>query len=507
MDAQPVPPEVDRALETLGSSYRVPREQPAPTPPPETTRERDAAIPSNPYPEAPSERHYDPRASTKQLTSNRTDLMNEQVDLAGRKGEIDAERETQRAAAAGELEQRNRQGFEATQGRVEQNRTDRAALEAQAADRLARITQLVDQGPPKPSVMSKVMGIIGTVLSVAGGNERAQAMGRGVSMLGQSMQGDSSEWKQQIAGNQAVHSQLLAAAQNEGDDSESGITVEKGLQDLGAGVYNSALERIKAESQSEEVKRAASELQNGLLMKFTEGDLKHRAAAQRKRADDLLYNMGDDQLAAELAAGHGGKRGHDIYMDRAADSQKLRKGELELQHTQAQIDKARGEAAGGPKLTEAQEKRDVLVQGAKGAYERLLPIEGDFNRGATKEKWLPDLVRTEETLQQRADIKNLAMAVLRAESGASIPEAEINAKYESLPVNSGDPEVRSQGLRDLVTAFEALDVRGRLPKGDGKARGRADQVVKPVGGPGGGGAPAQSREPLARNTRGPGGGM
>jgi hypothetical protein len=505
MDAQPVPPEVDRALETLGSSYRVPREQPAP--PPETTRERDAAIPSNPYPEAPSERHYDPRASTKQLTSNRTDLMNEQVDLAGRKGEIASEGYQQQAAAAGELEQRNRQGFEATQGRVEQNRTDRAALEAQAADRLARITQLVDQGPPKPSVMSKVMGIIGTVLSVAGGNERAQAMGRGVSMLGQSMQGDSSEWKQQIAGNQAVHSQLLAAAQNEGDDSESGVTVEKGLQDLGAGVYNSALERIKAESQSEEVKRAASELQNGLLMKFTTDDLAHRAKAQRQRADDMLYNMGDDQLAAEIAAGHGGKRARDIYANIAKQSQDVREGEAKISLTQAQADKARRESEGGPKLTDAQEKRDVLVQGAKNAYDRLLPTEGRLNRGATNEQWVPDIATSTDSLQQRADIKALFAANLRAASGASISEGDVQSAWEANPVNSGDPQVRQQAVRDVIKAFESLDVRGRLPKVDEQARGRADQVVKPVGGPGGGGAPAQSREPLARNTRGPGGGM
>lgn len=507
-DAQPVPPEVDRALETLGSSYRVPRSEEPAQPPPESMRDRDAAIPSNPYPEAVSNRDYDPHASTRQLQSERVDAQNEALDLKGRQGEIASEGLTQQAAAAGELEQRNRQGMQATQQRVDTNRNDRAALEAQANERLQRITQLVDQGPPKPSTMSKIMGIIGTVLSAAGPNDRAQAMGRGVAMLGQSMQGDSSAWQQEIAGNQAVHSQLLAAAKNEGDDSESNVTVEKGMQDLGAGVYNAALARIQATTQSEEVKRVASEFQNDLRAKFVDADLKGRAGAQKGRGDDVLYRMPMETLAQEIANGNVGKRGQQIYQERAKDSQGVRKGEADLEHTAAQTEHLRQEGANGPKLTEAQEKRDVLVQGAKGAYERLLPLEGDFNRGATKETWIPDIARTQDTLQQRADIKNLGMAVLRAESGANIPDHEIAAKYEALPVNSGDPDVRAQGLSDLITAFEALDVRGRLPKSDAKARSSADRVVRPLGGPGGGGAPEQdSRQPVARNLRGPGGGM
>ena len=96
------------------------------------------------------------------------------------------------------------------------------------------------------------------------------------------------------------------------------------------------------------------------------------------RADDVLERMDPDLLAQEIAAGHVGERGQAIYAKRMKRSQDLRENEAKIANLTA-------EGRAGPKLTEAQEKRDVLVQGAKAAYERLLPLNGDFNRGATKE--------------------------------------------------------------------------------------------------------------------------
>jgi hypothetical protein len=458
-----VPSDTNRALEMLGSGYRVP--EPA-----------QRELPPNPYEEPPrpprvSEQPFNPNAGTRHLRNEYTAGQNEALDLKGRQGEIASQGFDAQAAAAGEMEQQRREGFSRVQQRVDENRTQQRAYEAQAHERFNRISQLVD-APPDQS-RGKVLRIIGAVLSAT---DRGAAVGRGLQMLGQSMAGDVQGWAQQIEAQKMAQGSALAMAAHEQGDSEHELKTEQALADMGFGVYSASLERIKAEAASQEAVRVADELQNGLRQKYVEHqlDINARSAAagaqrQRSQADDVLYNMPLEALATAIAEGKAGKHGQEIYMQRAKNSQDVREGEAKIANLTAES-KA--------KLTEAQDKRDVLVQGAKSAYDRLLPLEGKFNRGATKETWLPDLMRSEQTLQQRADIKNIGMAVLRAESGASIPDHEIEAKYEALPVNSGDPEVRAQGLKDLLTAFEALDVRSRIPQGGEDARERADRVVQ-----------------------------
>ncbi|HEX6239956.1 MAG TPA: hypothetical protein VFZ61_03645 [Polyangiales bacterium] len=340
--APALPADTQKALEMTGGKFRVPAEEPRPQ---ESMREREAAIPGNPYPEAVSGRDFNPRASSGTLQRERTEHMNEALDLKERQGEIASEGMDRQARAAGELEQSRREGIAATRQRVEQNRTEKLQFEQQANERLARITAMVDKGPPQPGVGAKVMQIIGAVMSAAGGPEAG--LGRGMAMLGQSMAGDKDGWLREIQANQSVHQQLMQAAQAQNADSSAEIGVEQGLQELNAGVYNAELERIKAETNSQEVKRVASELQNGLRSQFVDAELQKRGTAQRTRGDDVLWRMPMDQLAEQIAAGNVGKHGQEIYQQRAKASQGVRKGEAELEQTAAETEKLRRGNAGG----------------------------------------------------------------------------------------------------------------------------------------------------------------
>ena len=495
-----LPPNTDKALEMTGGRPR------------ESLREREAAIPGNPYPEAVSDRDFNPRASTGTLQRERTEHMNEALDLKGRQGEIASRGMDRQAEAAGELEQGRRDGIAATRQRVEANRAQRQALEAQANERLGKISQMVDN---RPEARGQMMQIIGAVLSAAPGG--AGGIGRGLAMMGQSMNNRVQEWMQEIGANQALHNQLLAAAREEQGDSEHEVRIESGLQELAAGVYNAELEKIKAETQSEEVKRAASVLQNGLRSQFTDAELQKRTAQQAKRGDDMLWRMPMDQLAEQIAAGNVGKHGQEIYQQRAKASQGVRKGEAELEQTAAQTEKLRREGEGGPKMTESERKVDSVVKGIageNGPYARLSKIVTDAGGDTSRmdmprfgvggvSSVLPNALVPEENLQQDADLNALIGAVLRAESGASITQDEVANKRRGLGLDSSDETVRAQGLQSLLQQVRSIDTHGRL-QGSGRGAVRFSPEQPKRAGPGGGGAPVASRP---AGGGGPGGGL
>jgi hypothetical protein len=338
--APAVLPDTNRALAALGANYRVPEPEHRELPPNPS---------EEPAPPPVSERSFNPNVGTPQLMREQTAGQNEALDLKQRQGDIASESFDRQAQAAGEFEQRSREGLNRAQQRVDENRQQQRVYEQQAHQRFQRISELVDN-PPDES-RGKVLRIIGAIL---GATDQGAAVGRGLSMLGQSMAGDVQGWARQIEAQKVAQGSALEMAQHQQADSEHELRTEKALTDMGFGVYGAALERIKAETNSQEAKRVADELQNGLRQKYVEHqlDLNARSAAasaknQQGRADDALWNMPLDALAEAISNGTGGKRAQEIYMQRSKNSQGVREGEAKIADLTASTEKKQREAIEG----------------------------------------------------------------------------------------------------------------------------------------------------------------
>ena len=211
-------------------------------------------------------------------------------------------------------------------------------------------------------------------------------------------------------------------------------------------LYAMEMQQVAARSQSEVVR------QQGMA-----------AAAQAR-----------EQAAQAMAQIYGQReaQGAQVAMQKAQLEQ--RKQEFAIS-TAADLQKAQiaasSKAGEVKKLTDGERKQDAVVAGAADAYDRIAKIVnggGATNAGATAgtlfggKSYVPDLVTGEDTLQQRADVKNIVRSILRVESGSNVPESEVEGKIEALGLSSGDDAVRARGMQQLLSGFKALDVTGRL---------------------------------------------
>jgi hypothetical protein len=337
-----VPPATNQALETLGSSYRVPEpREPQPNPYEEPRVPSVSATPFN------------PNAPTRQLRGEQVAMQNEALELKGRHGDIAnksdgqiaAEGFDQQAAAAREMEDSRRAGLSQVRERVDTNRTQQQDFEAQALEHYNQITALAGQQPD--ASRGKALQVVAAVLSMT---PRGAQVGKGLNMLGNMMASDVQRWGQQMEAQRVAQTAALGMAAHEQADSEHELQMEKQLVDLGYGVYGAALERVKAETSSQEAVSVATELQNGLRQNYVahQLDLNARTAAagarrQQGRADERLETMDLDLLAQEIAAGNVGERGQAIYAKRVKRSQDLREGEGKIAKLQREGEGGTGE--------------------------------------------------------------------------------------------------------------------------------------------------------------------
>lgn len=411
-------------------------------------------------------------------------------------------------------------------------RSDVEARKAHEADMQAKADRIfaemeANKQPPPESVSAKVMGVIGSILTMAGNKP---GVGRGVEMLMDMIGSDKERWAMERAANSGLYQSALAGVKSDREGAVNDQEVAQRMAALEALEINDSLNGAKEAASSDHAKAYIEETQRKFMMNVR-GELltaeiekqkqldalaakKAAAAKSGKEAElrDALWRMKTPVLLKMRDGGGLSELGHKVLAEKLKEENAERGAEDKHALDEAEARKKAAEVGAGPKLTEGQQKLDMIVQGAAPAFGRLSKIpSGDFNRGATKEGWIPDFMRGQDTLQQRADIKNLGIAVLRAESGASFNKSEIEEKFNALPVNSGDPEVRAQGLLDLLHAYKALDAQGRLnePAQGGASKG---YTFKPKAAPSQA-APEDPRVAEARALakraaeRGPGGGI
>lgn len=164
----------------------------------------------------------------------------------------------------------------------------------------------------------------------------------------------------------------------------------------------------------------------------------------------------DERIAAAAAFGDDGSKALKSYYDVQGKLAEIRNKDADTAH----------KSGGTGKLTEAQQKMDVVVAGAKDSIERLAPYQSGKKElpyyGVVRGDWMPDVTVPEENLQYRHDVKNLLNAVIRGETGAGMNDKELDKKADGLGLWSSDPTIRKSALDSLMGQVKAMDVTGRL---------------------------------------------
>jgi len=489
--AEPPPGEVTVTVKTprqqAAQPAPVPDQQPAPAP-------AQGQPAPNPYTEAGDgveDLPLDLSQGTRRLQGEIAAGKGREIELQGQRGEIREglnERqvaiESGRSEAGAEGVARQRDVADDTR---ETGQAYRERVEKEIDDMKTKM------GKPPFDTVGLVFGIVSAVAAANGKDKVAVAMQN----LGKAVNYKMQKWAGGVEGNQQAaegFGKLINYNELQGKDN---LAAEEQVAKASAAEFDSALDAARAQAKTDDEIAAIDLTKNQLRVVALQAEAQRRAKAAAAARRAQIYNaIGAAKSAEEREAyaAANGQVGQDVlrdYLKTQGQTADVAKKTMDVEKTVADIGKTQAEATaaqadaakklrdaqkGTPDkqpMTEGDYKADAIVSGFVPAYQRLQSVvaRGDeINRGATKETWLPDLFRSEQTLQQRADIKALGLGVLRAESGANIPVHEIENKFEALPVNSGDPQVRAQGLRDLLTAAAALDRQGRIQQAASKVR-------------------------------------
>jgi hypothetical protein len=407
---------------------------------------------------------FNPRASSAQMQREFAAGQNQGLDLAQRGGEIQSEAAMKNAEAAGVLRDRREAGYQRAMGAQEQLGSDEDRYRAMADRHLAEVSRQVKAPPEK---RGEILQIIGAMLA-ATGSRGGNALGTGLSMLGQRMDATVAEWGQKIAANQTAFGMALKAAASARDGAQTRVKLEQGLADLAYGVYASAIEEAKQEATSAEAVQAADVLQLKLRQGYLADTLKIRqraqqgvAASKRQQERDALINMPLPELAQLVRAGYGGELANDVYLERAKEDQGIRKTEAEI----AAIERSGRESAGpqvGSAVVGGYEVANPQVWSSLGEGTR-----SDFAKGVAA---VPGLIRdlTElkamikrhgtETLpgETKSRMQALSAAALGGIKEAASLGALDNGVAALVSKQIGDPTAWNFGLGN---AIEQADTR------------------------------------------------
>lgn len=413
------------------------------------------------------------------------------------------------------------------------NRTNRYVEAAEqrysdALERAKKYEQFADEDferlrkePFKPGKTRQLFNVITGIVAGAAGGEIAGAMNALSAHVNQQTEVDAAERvaaKERLKEGREIHDNILDTAAN-GMDAAAKLSANQWL------VASKRLDKLAAETKVPQIREEALRLKiaadnkaRDTLRENAAQQVKRAAAAASARQDWSRYSL--PELEALEKSGKLPGSGVE-YLDG------LRKGKLgnaktsvELAKLEEETRRSAAEGAkgpGGPK-TEGERKTDQVVRGALPAYSRLTPMirdkygvelksdKIDMPWYGVNESMLPGIVVPKGHEQFEADTTTLLEAVLRAKSGASITAQDVDIERKALGLESSSEEVRANGLKRLVSAYEALDTQGRIqgqaaPTGDALTRVRPAEEPPTQAGPP---APTtrQAQVPVAKRTIG-----
>ncbi len=420
----PVLPEgTDRALELTGSQYRVPR---PPT--------------------------VNPQAGTQALRARSAGIANEAIADELALGDVKSGTHDRRAKLYSEDAVSGQMRMDEIQQRRDAS-LQRKDANTQEAYKALRDMQTQIGHPPDTS-KGRALQIIGTVLSMT---PRGAGIGKGMSMLGQMMGDDVQAWARGIEGNDTIRKAFLEMNRHEDAGLESELQQEMHLSTIAAANTLNSLKAAEEEAGSEEAKTVARRLARGVEDAWTAHQLEARTKLDTERGrlqeDTILLRAlaQTPETDRPMVAAMYGPRG----LEMLNNMNKPIAAQAELEGKRAQTEKTAVEAAEGPKLSDGERKTLRLFEGIAPSVDRVREMAA--TRGAPH-PWsssAPDITRSEQDLEDDAATKNVTLALLRDESGAALPPGEQAEKIGGWGVNSGDPQVRKNGLKLMLAEYDA----------------------------------------------------
>ncbi len=365
------------------------------------------------------------------------------------------------------------QGAQQSAGVLQQSKADAGEIHQRAMARLEGNQALQDQyrklaekdlAGVKERGMANwgplLTGIIGAAAGAAGNQGLAQGLGMLGNVIERSAQAKAQNANTTFQGHQELARTAMADSTNAVD---AGTKLMAQEHELAA----RDLERIAQETSIPTYRETALRLaedarEKGLQIRqgyyAAEAGRQESVEARRAKANRPKLTIQDEE--ALFASGQASPEVAKNVLARRTSA-------VGIDATNEQIRASQNKENAPKAPTEAEVKRDMIVEGGRPAYERLAKL-GDkgTNWGATAAKWVPDALTDTTSLQQRADINALTGAVLRNESGASISEGDIAAMVDAHPVNSGDEKIRKAALADLMNHFKGMDTKGRTAQAD-----------------------------------------
>lgn len=202
------------------------------------------------------------------------------------------------------------------------------------------------------------------------------------------------------------------------------------------------------------------------------------AARLMDKAEERTFQLQDkvvseDRAAAAAGAGKGGWGRYTVeqLQQAKAAGQLPADGEKYLADVLkggAEAMSATNKATGkdGGHMSDGDKKLARLAAGVQPAVDYLSPyLQANKSIpyfGVRKGTgFVPDIALPEENLKFAKSVEALSNVMLRDESGAALPPSEIEAKKQSWGIDSGDPEIRKEGLRRMMLEFAARRSNGR----------------------------------------------
>jgi hypothetical protein len=413
---------------------------PAPPPAPVQSMPPPVAAPAGPVTAA----RGGPGQQIKQYDADLLGTANQRIDLAGQQGREESATFERRAGLRGEQATRARAELEDAKGRVEEGR-GREREKRDEADRLYEELK-ANAKPPGKKGIEQVMGIIGSVMAMGGGN---RGMAQGAQMLGSLLGSDREGWAAEQDANSNLYRSALAGIESERGGQSHDLDIASRIAALDAHYYDAALEQAKEMGLSEEAKRVATGLQLDMRDKATTllrnnavAQQKAQAGAGRNAAEDYFWKLPFDQLR-QMPTQVMGETGAKVLKERTAIEGGLKK-----------LDEPGKEP--GANLSADERKMQRLLTGVTPSVTNLrqkLASGGDVPHPWAEH--LPELVRSEDALNLEADIQSVADILLRDESGAAIGKDEQEKKKKGWGITSGDPEVRRRGLEKMLSEYDS----------------------------------------------------
>jgi hypothetical protein len=267
-----------------------------------------------------------PGQQIKQYDADLLGTANQRIDLAGRQGREESATFERRAGLRGEQATRARAELDDARGRVEEGR-GREREKRDEADRLYEELK-ANARPPDKKGIEQVMGIIGSVMAMGGGN---RGMAQGAQMLGSLLGSDRDGWAAEQQSNSNLYRSALAGIDSERGGQSHDLDVASRIAALDAHYYNAALEQAKEMGLADEAKRVATGLQlnmrdnaTTLLRNNAVARQKAQAGAGRSAREKYFWDLSFDQLR-QMPTQMLGEDGQRVIKERTAIEGGLKK--------------------------------------------------------------------------------------------------------------------------------------------------------------------------------------